>query len=370
MFDLEVADLASLIADVDQAPAPRYLFRPVMAEGDHGVFAAEDKSGKTWGMADAAVSVASASPWFGIFPVDSPGPVLMFIGEGGKRKVVRRIRAICASRGIDPATLPIRICLRVPHLTSDGAMLLVEEEIDEHRPVFVGIDPLYLAARGARGSDLYEMGAHLERVQTITQRYGSALLVSHHWNKTGEGRGAKRMSGVGPSAWGRVLISGVVVNKHTEPATKATTVTLELDFQGDEIAETTIRLRRRIWADDPDDLASALHYEVEELAVDNQGAETDPELGGLRPAAVRVLRVIEVAEGPLTISQIGDVLATDATGLSPLKRRTIQDALERLAERDLAEPTGILGGAGLWRATSHANPDPVAFDFEDPKNAF
>jgi hypothetical protein len=46
------------------------------------------------------------------------------------------------------------------------------------------------------------MGAHLERIQTITQRYGAALMVSHHWNKTGEGCGAKRMSGVGPAAWG------------------------------------------------------------------------------------------------------------------------------------------------------------------------
>ena len=43
-----------------------------------------------------------------------------------------------------------------------GRVILVEEEIELHRPVLVIIDPLYLAARGARGSDLYEMGSHLE----------------------------------------------------------------------------------------------------------------------------------------------------------------------------------------------------------------
>lgn len=368
-YDLKVADLADLIAEVDSAPAPTFLFRPVWPQGDHGVIAKPEKDGKTWDVSDAAVSVASGTPWLGIFSVESPGSVLMFVGEGGKRKVVRRIRAICASRGIDVASLPIRVCLRVPHLTSEAAMLLVEDEIAEHRPALVIIDPLYLAARGARGSDLYEMGSHLERVQVVTQRYGASLMVTHHWNQTGQGRGAKRMSGAGPAAWGRVLISGMVTTRHTDAVTGATTVTLELDFQGDEIAETTIRLRRRIWADDPNDLASALHYEVCQLDTDDRS--TDPELADLRPAAIRVLRMLEAAADPLTVSQIGDALATDATGLSPLKRRTIDDALARLSERDLAEPTGILGGAGQWRATSRATREPGTPDFEQSdRNAF
>ena len=69
---------------------------------------------------------------------------------------------------LDPADLPIRICLRVPHLTSEAALALVEDEITKTRPVLVVIDPLYLAARGARGSDLYEMGAHLEGIQIVS----------------------------------------------------------------------------------------------------------------------------------------------------------------------------------------------------------
>ncbi len=51
-------------------------------------------------------------------------------------------------------------------------MALVEAEIERHRPVLVIIDPLYLAARGARGWDLYEMGAHLEGIQLVCQRHG------------------------------------------------------------------------------------------------------------------------------------------------------------------------------------------------------
>jgi len=39
-------------------------------------------------------------------------------------------------------------------------MLLVEEELDANPAAVVIFDPLYLAARGANGADLYEM-AHI-----------------------------------------------------------------------------------------------------------------------------------------------------------------------------------------------------------------
>ena len=280
---LPVEDLAAMLARVDAAPAPRYLVRPVIAEGDYGMFAAEFKAGKSWAVLDLVVSVASGTAWLGLYDVERPGSVLLFAGEGGARKLARRVRAVCESRALDAGTLPVRTCLRAPHLTSEAAMALVDAEIAGTRPVLVVIDPLYLAARGARGSDLYEMGSHLEGIQAACQRHGAALLLTHHWNKTGEGRGAKRMTGVGPEAWGRVLISAAVMSRTTDRDTGGSTVVLELDFQGDEIAETTARFRRRVWTDDQGDLTSAMHYEVTALA----GAETpiDPGLEGLRPAA-------------------------------------------------------------------------------------
>ncbi|MGO8873693.1 MAG: AAA family ATPase [Acidimicrobiales bacterium] len=345
---LAVDDLATILARVADAPAPAYLIRGVMAEGDHGMLAAEFKAGKTWAVTDLAVSVASGTPWLGIFAIDAPGSVLLFAGEGGERKIARRFRAVCESRGIDPAGLAIRVCLRAPHLTSDAAMLLVEAEIAEHRPRLVIIDPLYLAARGARGSDLYEMGAHLEGAQAICQRYGSALLIVHHWNKTGEGRGAKRMSGAGPDAWGRVLISAAVISRQTDPVSLATTVNLELDFQGDEIAERTVKIRRRVWADDPEDLTSALHYSVEALGLGD--TDHDADLAGLTPAAVRVVAVLG-SEWQST-HQIGDALARDKSGGPPLKLVTIQKALRDLGCVGMAEKTpGALPNSHQWRSS-------------------
>ncbi len=339
-----ITPIAEIVAQVDAMPPPTWLFEPVWPGDAYGVGAAEDKAGKTWAFLDAAVSVASGTEWMGQFPCRRPGPVLAFLGEGGQRKMVRRLRAICEHRGIVLESLPIRLSFRVPHLTSEDHVSRIAAELDEHPAHLVIVDPLYLAARGARGSDLYEMGSHLERVQQVVQDAGCALVVVAHWNKTGEGRGAKRITGVGPGAWGRVLATAAVEHRRIDPVTKATTVTLAWEFMGDEIPETEIRIRRRVWADDPADLSSPLHYEIERL--ENVDA---PSNNGMRPATKRVLNVLKVATTALTVREIGDDLARDSTGI-PLKTRTIQAALTELKSAGLAEDEGVIGGAYVWRA--------------------
>ena len=122
--------------------------------------------------------------------------------------------------------------------------------------------PVVLAAHRAKGSDIYEMGAHLQGIQAVCQRHGPALLIVHQWNLTGSGKGAKRISGAGPETWGPFLVSADVISRSTNPVTKASDVVFVLDFQGDEIAETAVRIRRRVWVDDPEDLASPMHCEV------------------------------------------------------------------------------------------------------------
>jgi hypothetical protein len=133
-------------------------------------------------------------------------------------------------------------------------------------------------------------------------------------------------------------------------------VVLDIDFQGDEIPETTTRIRRRVWADDPGDLSSALHYEV--IAIEWDDGPQDPELQGLSPSAKRVLAVLESDADWRAVKTIGDALAEDSTGLSPLKARTIQTALQRLVEAELVETKSILGSSGgQWRSIRAHSPE-------------
>jgi hypothetical protein len=346
--------LADVAAEVDARPPRTYLFEAVWPAGDHGVVAAPDKAGKTWAMVDAAVSAAAGLPWLDIYACRAPGPAVMFAGEGGDAKWLRRIRAVAAHKGLtrdQTDALPIVVCFRAPALGSAGHRGQIREQLAESGPALTIIDPLYLAAGGANGADLYAMGAMLGAVQRLTQAAGSSLMLAHHWNKTGTGTGHNRSSGVGPGAWGRVLASVAVAETVTDPATKETTVEQTWSFRGDEIPDTEATFLRRVRADDPTDLSSPMHYSLVQVEAADPVAGPG---GRLKPSAVAVHRVL-MRRSPLSVRQIGDQLAEDqaVTGRKPLRARTIQAALSELMNASMIEHLGDIAGAPIYAPTDH-----------------
>ncbi len=340
---LHFRSLADLCVEVDAAGPRRYLIRGIWPAGAYGVHAAEMKAQKTWNATDLAVSVASGTDWLGEFPIDAPGSVLMFAGEGGPESVVRRLRAICASRGLKAETLPIVVCTRAPHLTDDAHMAEFTRQVQQQRPRLVVLDPLYLSAGGASGSDLYAMGRVLEQPQHLCEQAGAALFIVTHFNRRA-GRGAGRFTGAGPAEWGRVLISGTVLSRHTDPATKATTVIAELDIIGGEVADQTIKLRRNIVADNPDDLNGALHYAVAVLpAGDSGGADSED----IEPGKKKLWEALQAQTRPVKSRALVDAVAEKhGHGLT---RPTVSKYLNELRRDGAADE--IDQGAGrpkLW----------------------
>jgi AAA domain len=318
------------------------------------MLAAQEKAGKTWAALDLAVSVATGQPWLDHFACPNPGPVLVFLGEGGERATVRRIEAIATNKAVDPDQLAdqLRLCFRVPRLAAPGAggeLAAIQQELQAHPAVLVVLDPLYLAAAGASGSNLYDMGAVLQAIQGVCQQAGCALLVVTHWNKTGDGRGADRISGAGPAAWARVICS-VSVDHRGSDDDGASTVVLGVEVIGGEIADTGFRLRRRVRADDPADLGSALSYSVEVLAADDE--DLDPAAAALSKSRQWVLTALRAGGDMQTVKQLGDRLAQAG---HPLKPRTIQTALGELEGAGLA--AGSEEGNGRARYWSPATPD-------------
>ena len=317
--------LAELCADVDAAGPRRWLVRGIWPSGAYGVHAAEMKAQKTWNALDLAVSVASGTPWLGVLPVDDAGPVIVFAGEGGAGSIVRRIRAICASRALDAEGLPISVCVRAPHLNDDKHLAQVAAQLEAVRPRLVVLDPLYLAAGGADGRDLYSMGRLLERPQHMCAAVDAALFVVTHYNRR-EGTGPGRFTGAGPAEWGRVLIGASVVSRETDPLTSETTVVVQLDAIGGEIADQTLRLKRQIRADDPDDIDSVLHYTVEAGRDDPEPPSRDQR----PPAARKLLEALHGIGHPAHASEIGDAIA--AKYGKGLRRETISRHLTTLGK--------------------------------------
>src|SRR5215213_1187546 len=220
--ELAINSYGEVAARVAAAGEPRWLIQGLWPADAYGVLAAQEKAGKTWAALDLAVSVACGRPWLDHFACPTPGPVLLFLGEGGERATVRRIEAIATNKGIDPDQLAdrLRLCFRVPRLAAPGAggeLAAIQAELEAHPAALVVLDPLYLAAAGASGSNLYDMGAVLQAIQGVCQQAGCALLVVTHWNKTGDGRGAERISGAGPAAWARVIASVSVDYRAADP---------------------------------------------------------------------------------------------------------------------------------------------------------
>jgi hypothetical protein len=353
--ELAISSYREVAARVAAAGEPRWLIQGLWPADAYGVLAAQEKAGKTWAALDLAVSVATGRPWLDHFACPSPGPVLVFLGEGGERATVRRIEAIATAKGIDPAQLAdqLRLCFRVPRLAAPGAgseLATIQAELAAHPAALVVLDPLYLAAAGASGSNLYDMGGVLQAIQGVCQHADCALLVVTHWNKTGDGRGADRISGAGPAAWARVICSVAVHYRGSDPD-GASSVVLGVELIGGEIADTSFRIRRRVRADDPADLGSPLSYAVELLAADDEDQDLEPAAAALSKSRQWVLAALRAGGDMQTVKQLGDRLAQ---GGHPLKPRTIQLALGELEAAGLA--AGSDEGNGRARYWSPATP--------------
>lgn len=324
-----------LAAEVDNAPEPQYLIRNVWPHGDYGMLSAAPKAQKTWTALDLAVSVATGTAWLGYQPVDVTGPVIVFVGEGGKRNTVRRIRAIARSRGVDPAGLKILVCARAPHLTVAQHLAEMDETVQEVGPALVIIDPLYLAARGADLKDLYAMGAVLENVQVIAQRHGASLMLVHHFNRDKTSSGAARNSGAGPQEWARVLLSLDVVSRKAGSLPGETVVVTKLDAQGGEIPDQYFTITRRVWADDPGSLSSPMHVAISVTEDESETVDTDQGQVKLSPAAVKLLEALADLGRPGSALEMGDRIAVRHG--NSLRRETISKTLNLLRERGLVD---------------------------------
>jgi hypothetical protein len=258
----DVEDYADMAARVDAAGPVQYLIDPLWPEDAYGVIAARDKAGKTWAVLDLAVSTVTGGQWMNRFPCRQ-GRVVVYCGEGGERNIVRRVRAVAEHKGVNEGLLggQLFVSERAPRFKDSDALDRLREELVLRQPALVVVDPLYLAAAGGRGSDLYAMGELLVAAQEACQDNGAALALTHHWRKGREGAGAQRMTGVGPGAWGRVLGSGDAVDIQRDGDRE--TVTVEWEFTGSEIPGTQFTMVRTVWSDDLHDLSSPLHYEVE-----------------------------------------------------------------------------------------------------------
>lgn len=324
--------LRTLLQRVKMAPPPSYLFDGIIVQGDYGIISAEDKAGKSFIMMDAALSAASGTPWMDRYETVTSGPVIACVGEGSERKQSRRIYAIGRHKGLSDAeieALPIHLLLGVPQVKDEGHIEELEKAIRDTKAVLVLIDPFYLAASGVDFAKLADVGSALQPIQAVCQRYGAALLLSHHWNKTGTGNGHNRTSGVGLTAWGRFLISVAITKESTDHTTKKTTVLQEWSIKGDEVMTDNFAVEREVWADDPSDLTSDMNYRLRTPSADEVKKASPMKY---EATAEKISMVLEENLDGLGVNQIIKELK-NGHSIRTASGKTIRIILDQLCDR-------------------------------------
>jgi hypothetical protein len=148
-----------------------------------GVIGGQPKSGKTTLALDMAVSVASASPCLGTFPVHTPGPVLLYAAEESAATLRYRLQTITSLRGLAFDQLDVRVIVTNSlRLDRSDDQVRLDATVTFHRPALLILDPLiriHMADENA-SSDIAALLGYLRALQ---RKCGTAITLVHHVRK-------------------------------------------------------------------------------------------------------------------------------------------------------------------------------------------
>ena len=184
----------------------------LVPEGSIGFTAGGPKAGKTWYMLGLGISVATAKPYLGRFPVKQPREVVYAALEGAKSNIRERIGTLSRGMGIDPDTdeldsLHILYRKRSIDLRDKGVAdrLLADIHAKCPNPGLVVIDVLRKAATIRESGDgAGDFGEMLNNLTPLLEA-GCAVCIGHHFSKANEttkGRDpGDRMTGIRRALW-------------------------------------------------------------------------------------------------------------------------------------------------------------------------
>lgn len=194
---------AELATDV---PPQRWMLRGALAELTHGVIAGKEKALKSYFAYTLALAVASGRAFLDHWEVKRSGPVVVFVGEGGRLPTQRRLQRIAKAYGLSLAQfaeLPLYIIDEIAPIDGKEFQNNLAVILDELKPVLVILDPLYMYhPQDIDAGNLYKRGPALGRYlsKPCADADASFLLVDH-WKKNGTGGGFDRISMAGVKEW-------------------------------------------------------------------------------------------------------------------------------------------------------------------------
>lgn len=206
--NLIILDYATMMKQV--ASVPGWLVKDWWLKGSRGIIAGEPKSFKSTLLMDMMFCVASDSTFLDS-KVEFGGPVLVIQNENADWIMQDRLEKMALNHGeignvkrASGRRVRLEWARNIPmfFINQQGFSLddaadraSLEDVIRQLKPVAICLDPLYQMFAGDMNS-AQDLSPVLSWIQYINIEYKTAVMVVHHYNKSGEGkRGGQRMLG-------------------------------------------------------------------------------------------------------------------------------------------------------------------------------
>lgn len=228
----------------------KWTVRGMLVRPTYGMVGGEQKTLKSYVSTFIDLACATGTPLFDHFTIDDPGPVVAYVGEGGRIPFTRRLERIAEAMGITLADADFHPTFDVAPVSS----LIFEEslrrDLDELEPALVHIDPWY-AYHGAQseGKNLYAEGSLLSGLSQPCIDAGASLLVNHHFNQTGGSKGISRLTMAGAQEW---VDSWILLAHRQDPDVPNGRFYLELNIGSRQWGGSTWELDIDVGRFDPD----------------------------------------------------------------------------------------------------------------------
>lgn len=166
----------------------RWLIQQLWSRAAVGIVAGPPKSTKSWFVLEMATCVAGNTPCLGRFPVEDPGPTLVYLAEDALPEVRARIASLCAHHHLDLDTLPLHV-ITAPTLRLDLSddQERLHATLEALEPRLLVLDPLVRMHR-LNENDASEMSGLLGFLRDLQRTHDVAVALVHHPSKKRHGQ--------------------------------------------------------------------------------------------------------------------------------------------------------------------------------------
>jgi hypothetical protein len=180
-----------------QRPAPSWIVKGVIPEGDLIVMFGESGSGKSFQALDLGMAIARGLEWRGRRVRQGRVTYIAAEGAGGFRN---RVAAYCREHGVEPADVPLQVIPDAPNLLlREDALDIAADIVGAGGADLIIVDTFAQVTPGANENAAEDMGKALSHCRGLKRATGAPVLLVHHSGKD-QARGARGWSGLKAAA--------------------------------------------------------------------------------------------------------------------------------------------------------------------------